>query len=253
MSTNTSQLAIPGAERAESPAKALTRIIERAAFDQNFNPDKLIALYDLQDRARKEEARMAYIEAMRQFRANPPKIERTKHVNYATTQGGKVDYWHAELNKATELVAEGLRAVGIHHTWRTSEQNGRTTVTVVLTHLLGHSEDAATLSGPPDASGGKNSIQAIGSTTTYLQRYTLFAAVGVVPEGTDDDGKTEGMAENAISEYVDALKDSSTWEELRKVCKEAVEKANAANDPNAKERFRKVFEDRKREIREFKQ
>lgn len=40
----------------------------------------------------------------------------------------------------------------------------------------------------PDNSGSKNAIQAVGSTVTYLQRYTLLAATGLAAAGQDDDG-----------------------------------------------------------------
>ena len=45
-----------------------------------------------------------------------------------------------------------------------------------------------TLSASADNSGSKNSIQAIGSTVTYLQRYTLLAITGLATEDMDDDG-----------------------------------------------------------------
>ena len=36
-------------------------------------------------------------------------------------------------------------------------------------------------------SGSKNSIQAVGSTVTYLQRYTLLAVTGLAAKGQDSD------------------------------------------------------------------
>lgn len=61
-------------------------------------------------------------------------------------------------------------------------------VTCVLTHSRGHSE-RVWLQAARDDSGNKNSIQAVGSTVTYLQRYTLLAATGMaVQDQRDDDG-----------------------------------------------------------------
>ena len=46
------------------------------------------------------------------------------------------------------------------------------------------------MTAPSDTSGQKNSIQAIASTVTYLQRYTLLAATGITTmDMPDDDGK----------------------------------------------------------------
>ena len=72
-------------------------------------------------------------------------------------------------------------------------------MTCVLSHKSGHYEET-TLSGPPDASGSKNAIQAIGSTLTYLQRYSLVQALGLAA-GDDDDGKAAGLGS---SEPIDA-------------------------------------------------
>src|SRR5690606_8392781 len=76
---------------------------------------------------------------------------------------------------------------GLSYRFRT-EQTDRITVTCVLTHKDGHAEENS-LSGPPDGSGSKNAIQAIGSTLTYLQRYTLVQALGL-SAADDDDGQT---------------------------------------------------------------
>ena len=59
--------------------------------------------------------------------------------------------------------------------FRTAQQDGLVRVTCVMSHRDGYSEETSLQSGV-DASGNKNSIQAIGSAITYLQRYTLKAA-----------------------------------------------------------------------------
>ena len=59
-------------------------------------------------------------------------------------------------------------------------------VTCHLRHVDGHIE-ITTLSGPRDQSGGKNAMQAIGSSTTYLERYTLLLLLGLAPKGVDTD------------------------------------------------------------------
>jgi hypothetical protein len=236
-------------EKPETSSGSLMKIVERAVFDPTFDAAKLAILLDVKLKWEADEARKAYIAAIQLFKANAPAILKTKHVEFANKSGDVTKYDHAVLHEITDIIGDALRAVGITHSWRCSDTGGRTTVTCVLTHSLGHSEDAATLSGPADTSGGKNSIQAIGSTVTYLQRYTLLAATGLAAAGTDNDGATEGMAEQAIIDWVAALKDASTLEELMKLCKQCVEQANVAQDASAKERFRKVYEERKKEIR----
>jgi hypothetical protein len=244
------QTELPGIERpAENGSTALMQSINRAIFDPTFDAAKLAVLLDVKLKYEADEARKAYITAMQQFKAHPPEINKTKHVAFPNRDGSRTEYDHAELPIIAEKIAEGLRAVGITHAWRCSDANGRTTVTCVLTHCMGHSEDAATLSGPPDTSGGKNSIQAIGSTVTYLQRYTLLAATGLAATGMDNDGRTEGMPEDAIVDYCIQLQDASDMEELKRYFADGWEKAKKANDNSAKERIRKVYEQRKKELR----
>jgi len=46
------------------------------------------------------------------------------------------------------------------------------------------------MSAKKDSSGNKNEIQARGSAITYLQRYTLIAALGISTADEDNDGQT---------------------------------------------------------------
>lgn len=74
-----------------------------------------------------------------------------------------------------------------------SEVGDKITVVCRLAHKAGHYEETA-LPAPPDTSGSKNSIQAIGSTLTYLQRYTLLLSLGL-STAHDDDGQAAGAGE----------------------------------------------------------
>lgn len=64
------------------------------------------------------------------------------------------------------------------------------------------------MSASADTSGSKNSIQAIGSTITYLQRYTLFSILGLASTDDDDGNMTGGAAidENQLAN-LEALMD----------------------------------------------
>lgn len=222
----------------------------RIAVGQGADIDKLATLMDLQLRWEAHEAKKAYVTAMQQFKKEAPGIIKTKKVSFPNKDGKATTYHHAELDKVSEIVEEALLKVGIRHSWKLGDTNGRTTVTCVFTHELGHSEEVATLSGPADTSGGKNSIQAIGSTTSYLQRYTLLAGAGIVPEGLDDDGKTEGMAENAITDYCIQMQDSADFESLKASFGKAYIVAKDAKDQDAQQRLVKVYNERKKALRQ---
>lgn len=96
---------------------------------------------------------------------------------------------YADFAAYAKVVDPILGKHGLSYRFRTS-QTDRITVTCILSHRDGYSEENS-LAGPADTSGSKNAIQAIGSTLTYLQRYTLVQALGLAA-GEDDDGRAAG-------------------------------------------------------------
>lgn len=161
------------------------------AVEQGADLDKLEKLMDLQERWERGEARKAFVASMNRFKENPPKLTKNKTVDY-TSSKGRTTYNHASLDHICDTIGKALSDVGISYAWKTNQQeNGLVRVTCILTHEAGHSEETA-LQAAPDTSGGKNSIQAVGSTVTYLQRYTLLAATGMATEDQDDDGTGAG-------------------------------------------------------------
>lgn len=184
------QLVSPPA--ASGDGGSLMLIIERAAQDAAFDVGKLQALLEMRERWSKEEARKSFVVALTNFKANPPEVLKTKHVSFSAG-GGKTSYNHADLASASYQIGAALAEHGLSHRWNVEQtKEGRIAVTCILTHVMGHSESVR-MESAADQSGGKNNIQAIGSATSYLQRYTLFAAAGVIAkEQGDDDGASTG-------------------------------------------------------------
>lgn len=157
------------------------------AMDQGADVERIQALMDLQMRWDAEQARKAYVADMALFKVDPPKIFKEKLVSFDTEKSGNTSYMHATLGNVVETIVAGLAAHGFSHRWETSQDKDQIVVTCVITHKAGHSEKT-TLSNSRDESGKKNNIQAMGSTITYLQRYTLLAATGLATQDQDDDG-----------------------------------------------------------------
>lgn len=164
-----------------------------AGINKGLDLDKLERMLQLQKDWEANEARKSYHEAMARFAENIPEIEKDRHVEFST-QGGKAktSYSHASLGNAAKKIQEHLSPHGLHASWRV-KQDATISVTCRITHELGHFEEI-TLSAAADDSGSKNSIQAIGSTISYLERYTLFALTGVAAKDQDDDGNLSGEA-----------------------------------------------------------
>lgn len=213
------------------------------AVQQGADLQKLEKLMELQERWEANEARKAWVVAMSAFKAHPPEIVKDKHVSF-TTQKGTTSYDHATIGNVVEAVTKGLGQHGLSHRWDMEQlDGGRIKVTCVITHVMGHSE-ATSLTASPDDSGGKNNIQAIGSTVTYLQRYTLLSSTGLASKDMDDDGRIsepqKGMPENqradfeaAIEALTDRTEGEKLWARIVNVCNECKDKA-AYDDLKAK-------------------
>lgn len=183
-----------------SPAEMI-----RLAVSGGADLDKLEKLLAIQERWEAGEARKAYHQAMSDFKATPPKIEKDKKVGYDGKTGGRVSYSHASLANVTDKINEALSHHGLSASWRT-KQNGKIEVTCRITHSKGHSEETM-LSADADNSGSKNSIQALGSTITYLERYTLLALTGLATFDMDDDAKSAEEVEKIGDKELHSLRD----------------------------------------------
>lgn len=245
---------IPAEQQALTPQSKFDRLLQ-LAIERNAGADQFAALVDAIMKAQREDARLQFEAALGRFREHLPKVFKTKKVIIPNRDGSQTSYSHAELDKAFEIVDEELRKEGLIASWRPSEgANGRTVVTCVFRHpSSGHVEDMATLGGPPDTSGSKTPGQQIGSIVSYLERYTLFAAAGVAPKGMDNDAAaTEGMSEDALTDYCIQMQDATQIgpkEEkgtLQFIFAECYEKANKLGDKNARARLTKVYEEKKK-------
>ncbi len=201
----------------------------RIAVESGADLDRLERLMALQEKWEAGQARKAYIDAMSRFKKDPPHILKSKAVNFTTTRG-TTSYRHATLGDVAQPIIEGLANVGISHRWDVQQPDGgMITVTCILTHEQGHSEQVTMKAGRDD-SGGKNSIQQVASTITYLERYTLLSITGIATHDTpDDDGhKAEAKAEEP------ATKTAAVAQALKAVKLDDVLKAYAAaNTPEA--------------------
>lgn len=191
-----SNLAPINEQRTEPTASAVTTpaTLLAIAVQQGADLERLEKLMELQERWEANEARKAFVAAMNAFKANPPELFKNKHVKFETSKG-VTEYDHATLDHISTVVGEALSKQGLSHRWNTEQLDGGTIrVTCVITHAMGHSESTALQAGS-DQSGGKNNIQAIASTVTYLERYTLLAATGLATKGADDDGRKSEQAQ----------------------------------------------------------
>lgn len=240
-------------ERARAPlpavsgdASSLMKIIDRAAMDPNFDVEKLKALLEVKVRWDETEAKKAFVAAMARFKAEPTVILKQKAVNIP----GGAQFNHATLAAVVDGVVAHLAKHGFSHRWETEQKDRQITVTCILTHELGHQE-RTTLSGAPDDSGKKNAIQQVGSTVTYLQRYTLMAATGLAAKDMDNDGRGAGggqLPEKVAVDHLSAIDGAATEEDLKKCFGQAWNAASAVGDKGAQRLFTEHKDARKKAL-----
>jgi len=195
------------ATQANTPMQMLQIAIEKGA-----GIEQMQQLMDLQERYEANAARKAYMQAMTAFKAEPLTVVKNKEVGF-----GKTSYSHATLASVVDAVVHALSKHGLSHQWRTeqsSDDKAWITVECTITHEAGHSESVK-LSAPTDTSGSKNAIQAIGSTVTYLQRYTLMAITGLAAKDMDDDGVAAGVDDPNRQAWLDAIEACASADELK--------------------------------------
>jgi len=189
------------------------------AIQKGMDAAAIRELNALRKELKEEQARDAFIAAFAAFKKNPPSVLKNKLVDFPTAKG-RTTYMHATVDNVCEALDPALTEHGFCYRWETENlEGGIVRVTCVLIHEQGHSESTS-LQAVNDSSGGKNAVQAVGSTTTYLQRYTLLLATGIVVRNADDDGNTAGHEDPAltdaqIKELADGLNSTrSDWDKF---------------------------------------
>ena len=157
------------------------------ALEKQADPKIIEKLMDLHERWEAGQARRAYVAAMTAFKQEAPAVLKKHDRVDFTSAKGRTAYNYANLGSIVQEITAILGKHNLSASWTTGQEANNVTVTCHITHGAGHRE-SVTLTGPIDESGNKNKIQAVGSTVTYLQRYTLLAALGLAT-GEDDDGR----------------------------------------------------------------
>lgn len=176
--------------REETPVALTPMDMLGRAVTAGADIDVLEKLMALQERYEASQGRKAFDNALAAAKAEIPVIFKNRTVDF-TSQKGRTHYKHEDLAEIARTVTPILANHGLSYRFRTtSAPNEPVTVTCIVSHRDGHFEEN-TLSAGRDDSGNKNSIQAVGSTLTYLQRMTLKAALGLAASEDDDGGHAD--------------------------------------------------------------
>jgi len=175
------------------------------ALANNAGIETLERLFDLKAKHDTAEAKKEFIKAMQHFQSIKPDLPRTQQVSFGQ---GKTAYNFCPLYVIESRLRDPLTECGLSYRFENLSREGAFGVRCVITHLAGHSEGTE-MYAPADGSGNKNAIQGIGSTSTYLMRYTLIAAFALTTADEDNDGATQSdMPYNRLLQHNEALRDN---------------------------------------------
>jgi len=192
------------AKRDEAPidyAGGLLAVIERAARDPSVDIDKMERLLAMQERVQEARAKQAFTEAKIAMRPELPEVTMKGHIIIRDKQTNVItqDTPFARFEDIHDAVVPVLSRHGFDLKFRNGlSADGKVQVTTILTHIDGH-EETTDFVLPHDSSGSKNSVQAVGSSTSYGKRYGTLAILNIKVAGEDDDGEkafykdTEGV------------------------------------------------------------
>lgn len=156
-------------------------MVKMAMGSNSIDTQTMRELMELQREWESAEAQKCFTRAMVEMKSSlPAVINRDRTVSFKNTK-----YSFTSIASAMDVIQPHLSEHGFTVSWVPSVDGGKVSVKCDLLHIGGHCL-STTMSAAADQSGSKNSIQAIGSTVTYLERYTLLAILGITTRDMDD-------------------------------------------------------------------
>jgi hypothetical protein len=181
----------------------LIEIIREMATDPRVDVEKLKGLMDLKERADARAAEAAFAISMKECQSEMVSVVRDAMNEHTRSK-------YARL----ETIDAQIRPVYTRHGFSLSFNSPQTddsgvTVSCRASHEAGHSRDYQ-LSGSLDGVGAqgkanKTSIQALGSTVSYLRRYLTCMIFNVTLTNEDNDGNVGRAAAHITQEQVDNI------------------------------------------------
>lgn len=181
---------------------SLLNVIASAARDPNVDIDKMERLIAMQERVQDRSAKVAYFAALAQMQPELPVVDERGGIK---DRNNKVQSTYALWEDVNEAIRPILAKHGFALTFKVKRADSEITVTGILSHREGHSEETE-LALPTDGSGSKNAVQAVGSSTSYGKRYTAYALLNITTTGEDDDGERGGRAETISADQCAELR-----------------------------------------------
>lgn len=162
------------------------------AIEKNVPVETMEKLLAMRRELKAEWAKSQFDQAMADFQANCPTIQKTKEVK---TDGGVVAYRFAPIESIIEQVKAPLKKYGFSYKseMALSPDGSQVTVTVKVTHESGHSESTNMTVPLGGQTRVMSATQVVAAATTFAKRYAFQNAFGIMTGDEDIDGNTKSL------------------------------------------------------------
>jgi len=189
-------------------------LIERVVLDPAVDVEKLERLLAVQERILDRNDKLAFNAAKGRVLTALAgiKIIKNKWVQYPVEKNnpraGLYDaFKYAPLEEIDKVLGPLLAREEMDLSYSDEPQSdGRIMIRGRLKHLPGGHYEDSFMAAPLDTSGGKNNVQAVGSSNSYLRRYVACNIFNIVVVGDDDDGAGGPMTEEQVDEILELIK-----------------------------------------------
>src|SRR5712671_4608642 len=218
-----------------SPSTVLA-LIERLVLDPHADAEKLERMMAMYERLKAKEAELAYNEAKGRILKKLARIKiiKNRSVLYEIENGKpRKGTYEAFKYAPLEEIDKHLRPLLAKEDMDLSysdepREGGGILIRGRLKHLPGGHYEDSFMPAPLDTSGGKSSVQAVGSTNSFLRRYVACNIFNIVVVGDDDDGTGGTIDEAQTKTIFDLIKKAKGGPKFLKYMKaQSVEKAGS--------------------------
>ena len=223
------------APASDSPSVVLA-LIERLALNPGADAGKLDCAIAMYERLKAKEAELAFNSAKGRIlkKLAHLKIVKNRSVRHEFEKGEPQNgtyevFKYAPLEEIDKHLRPLLAGEDLDLSYSDeSREGGGILIRGRLKHLpSGHYEDSL-MPAPPDTTGGKSDVQAVGSTNSFLRRYVACNIFNIVVVGDDDDGNGGKIDERQTQTILDLIKRAKVGPKFLKYMKaKTVEEAGS--------------------------
>jgi hypothetical protein len=222
--------------RSVDSASAVLGLIERVALDPGADAEKLERMMAMYETLKAKEAEFAYNAAKGRILKKLAGIKILKNRSALNEISGAMPqkrspepFKYAPLEEIDKHLRPLLAEEGMDLSYSDEPaEGGAIRIRGRLKHLPGGYYEDSFMSAPPDTTGGKSNVQAVGSTNSYLRRYVACNIFNVVVVGDDDDGNGGTIDEAQFKTILALIKKAKVGPKFLKYMKvQSVEEAGS--------------------------